>query len=76
MRISPDGYGIHATNDPGSIGKVRSHGCIRMNPADAEELFDLVPLGTPVEIVYDLAGYDDAGQPVRYEDVYKLASAE
>ncbi len=72
MRISPDGYGIHATNDPGSIGKVRSHGCIRMNPADASDLFDRVPLGTPVTIVYDLSGYDGEGQPEQYADVYSL----
>ena len=70
MRISPDGYGIHATNDPGSIGKVRSHGCIRMSRPDAEELFDLVPLGTPVEIVYELDGFDDDGEPTRFADIY------
>jgi hypothetical protein len=76
MRISPDGYGIHATNEPGSIGKARSHGCIRMSREDAEDLFDRVPLGTPVEIVYDLAGYDAAGEPVRYADLYGLAAKE
>ena len=74
MRISPDGYGIHATNEPGSIGKARSHGCIRMLPADAEDLFDRVPLGTPVTIVYDLTGYDDEGRPELYADVYGLAT--
>jgi L,D-transpeptidase ErfK/SrfK len=26
MRISPSGYGIHATNEPNSIGQARSHG--------------------------------------------------
>jgi len=72
MRISPDGYGIHATNEPGSIGKARSHGCIRMSREDAEDLFDRVPVGTPVEIVYDLAGYDDAGEAVTYADLYGL----
>ena len=33
----PDYY-IHGTNDPGSIGEAASHGCIRMNEADAVEL--------------------------------------
>jgi lipoprotein-anchoring transpeptidase ErfK/SrfK len=31
-------YFIHGTNDPGSIGEAASHGCIRMNPEDAESL--------------------------------------
>jgi L,D-transpeptidase ErfK/SrfK len=73
MRISPDGYGIHATNEPGSIGQARSHGCIRMSRPDAEDLFDRVALGTPVEIVYDLEGYDEEGRPTRFADVYHLA---
>ncbi len=75
MRISEDGYGIHATNEPASIGRARSHGCIRMSRADAEDLFDRVVVGTPVEIVYELGGYDDTGEPVVYRDVYGLATA-
>jgi hypothetical protein len=76
MRISEDGYGIHATNEPASIGRPRSHGCIRMTRDDAEELFARVSLGTPVEIVYELEGYDDSGEPVRYPDVYGLAAED
>jgi len=72
MRISPDGYGIHATNEPNSIGQARSHGCIRMSRADAEDLFERVVVGTPVEITYDLDGYDDDGNPTRFADVYGL----
>lgn len=72
MRISPDGYGIHATNEPGSIGLARSHGCIRMSREDAEDLFDRVRVGTPVEIVYDLDGYDEDGRPTRFADLYHL----
>jgi lipoprotein-anchoring transpeptidase ErfK/SrfK len=72
MRISPDGYGIHATNEPNSIGQARSHGCIRMSRADAEDLFDRVVVGTPVEITYDLDGYDDDGRKTRFADVYGL----
>jgi len=72
MRISASGYGIHATNEPNSIGQARSHGCIRMSRADAEDLFDRVVLGTPVEITYDLDGYDNEGNPTRFADVYGL----
>lgn len=43
-------YGIHGTNDPSSIGTYASGGCIRMHNEDAEELFQLVPTGTPVQI--------------------------
>jgi lipoprotein-anchoring transpeptidase ErfK/SrfK len=39
------GYGIHGTNAPNSIGKNASHGCIRMNRKDIEELFELVRAG-------------------------------
>jgi len=43
-------YGIHGTNKPESIGYSASHGCIRMNVSDAEELYALVPNGTKVVI--------------------------
>jgi lipoprotein-anchoring transpeptidase ErfK/SrfK len=48
--LSQKGYGIHGTNTPRSIGKAKSHGCIRMRNADVEELFDLVDIGDVVEL--------------------------
>jgi lipoprotein-anchoring transpeptidase ErfK/SrfK len=48
--LSKKGYGIHGTNEPDSIGKAASHGCIRMRNRDVEELFDLVETGAPVEL--------------------------
>ena len=51
MGLSAGGYGIHGTNVPGSIGHNVSHGCIRMNNRDAEELFNLVSVGDPVELI-------------------------
>lgn len=42
--------GLHGTNDPSSIGKRSSHGCIRMRNRDIEALVKILPLGTPVEI--------------------------
>jgi len=44
------GYGIHGTNQPRSIGKAASHGCIRMTKADLEQLFEEVRVGDVVEI--------------------------
>lgn len=52
MRINVPwgGYGIHGTDAPESIGTAASHGCIRMFNEDVNELYDIVPLGTPVRI--------------------------
>jgi len=44
------GYGLHGTWDPQTIGKASSNGCIRLSNADVQELFEIVPLKTPVEI--------------------------
>jgi len=53
MRLSIPwgGYGIHGTNEPESIGQAASHGCVRMRNEDVIELYDIVPLGTSVEII-------------------------
>ncbi len=45
-----EGYGIHGTWEPDSIGKARSNGCVRMLNEQVEELFDIVPYGTQVVI--------------------------
>lgn len=42
--------GIHGTNDPSSIGRAVSHGCVRVPNDVVAQLNDLVPLGTPVTI--------------------------
>ncbi len=46
-------YGIHGTNNPASIGTYASKGCIRMNEADVEDLYERVDVGTPVEVYYN-----------------------
>lgn len=48
--LSVKGYGIHGTNNPGSIGHKASHGCIRMRNRDVEQLFDMVQDGDEVEL--------------------------
>jgi hypothetical protein len=45
-----DGYGIHGTDHPESIGQSVSHGCVRMRNADIERLYPMVAVGTPVYI--------------------------
>ncbi|MNI50509.1 putative L,D-transpeptidase YkuD [compost metagenome] len=50
MTLSDTLYAIHGTNQPSSIGKDQSLGCIRMLQQDVEELFDMIPQGTKVTI--------------------------
>jgi lipoprotein-anchoring transpeptidase ErfK/SrfK len=45
-----DGAGIHGTSDTASIGTAASHGCIRMLIPEVEELYDQVPVRTPIYI--------------------------
>lgn len=45
------GIGIHGTWDNASLGTQSSAGCVRMRNADIEELFTMLPRGTPVKIV-------------------------
>jgi lipoprotein-anchoring transpeptidase ErfK/SrfK len=55
MGLGYKGYGIHGTNMPNSIGKAASHGCIRMRNHDVEELFELVQIGDPVELLTEVS---------------------
>jgi hypothetical protein len=45
-----DGYGIHGTDHPETIGQSVSHGCVRMRNEDIERLYPMVAIGTPVYI--------------------------
>jgi lipoprotein-anchoring transpeptidase ErfK/SrfK len=45
-----DGAGIHGTDAINSLGTAASHGCVRMRISDVEELYDEVPLNSPVYI--------------------------
>lgn len=67
LRDSGGEYGMHGTDNPTSVGKLSSHGCVRLKVPDAETLFEMVDVGTPVEVVY---------QPViirRYADEVRVA---
>ncbi len=46
----PGQIGIHGTDDPSSIGRSVSHGCIRVSNAAITRLAHMLPLGTPIEI--------------------------
>lgn len=42
--------GIHGTNDPSTIGRDDSKGCIRLGPQEAEDVFDILTIGSTVVI--------------------------
>lgn len=44
-------YGVHGTNQPNSVGKYISNGCVRMRNSDVERLYNQVPIGTKILIV-------------------------
>jgi lipoprotein-anchoring transpeptidase ErfK/SrfK len=74
MGLSKDGYGIHGTNAPASIGHAASHGCIRMRQQDLEELFDLIPVGTAVKI--ETVGFAELEAPELITKVYSASNDE
>jgi len=53
LGLSIKGYGIHGTNFPWAVGRLVTHGCIRLYPEDIVSLYPLVPVGTPVHIIYE-----------------------
>src|SRR3954471_5558642 len=47
----PGQIALHGTNQPALIGTPASHGCVRMTNDAITHLVQLVPVGTPVDIV-------------------------
>lgn len=71
-------YGIHGTNDDSSIGRLVSQGCIRMHNEDVEELYELISIGTPVDIRYDVVELKTkeegmAKALILHEDIYNYS---
>lgn len=48
--LNKQGYGIHGTNVPSSVGRAASHGCIRLRNQDIVQFFALVRVGDAVKI--------------------------
>lgn len=51
MYLGSSIYRIHGTNEPKSIGKAASSGCIRMLNEDVTELYKLVKVGAEVTVL-------------------------
>lgn len=47
----PGQIGLHGTDDAASVGRAVSHGCIRLSDDDITYLAELLPLGTPIDVV-------------------------
>lgn len=45
-----NGYAIHGTNQPETVGRAVSHGCVRLRNEDVAKLYAMVAVGTPVYI--------------------------
>ena len=51
MGFSKSGYGIHGTTTPETIGTQETAGCVRMKNEEAEQLYDVLPVGTEITII-------------------------
>jgi lipoprotein-anchoring transpeptidase ErfK/SrfK len=51
MYLGASEYRIHGTNDPSTIGKFVSSGCIRLTNEDVSDLFNRVNVGTKVVVL-------------------------
>jgi L,D-transpeptidase ErfK/SrfK len=74
MRLGNTPYGIHGTSNPWTIGRLATHGCIRLYHEDIASLFEQVPIGTSVRIVYEPVKLGILGDRIYVEvhpDIYK-----
>jgi L,D-transpeptidase ErfK/SrfK len=73
LALSAKGYGIHGTDNPWSVGRIISNGCIRLYPEDMEQLFTDVRKGTVVDIIYEPVKFGFRGDVIFvevHEDLY------
>jgi nucleoid-associated protein YgaU len=78
MQFTHQMHGIHGNNQPSSIGKAISNGCVRMYNKDAEFLYDRVSIGTPVEIKQNRTGLGNGSNQSYYivkagDTLYQIA---
>jgi L,D-transpeptidase catalytic domain len=79
MGTSLPGIGIHATNHAVSIYSYRTHGCVRMYPDAAKDLFHRIIVGEPGMIVYEPVLLAKVGDKIYLEvdpDPYDHEEAE
>lgn len=52
-------YGLHGTNNPDSIGKYVSEGCIRLQNEAIESLYNHIPLGTKILVTSSPKSFEE-----------------
>jgi L,D-transpeptidase ErfK/SrfK len=77
MKFSAGSYGVHGTHMPWGVGRLISHGCIRLYPEHIRLLFPQVSVGAKLEVVYEPIKFGRRGEEIFVEvhpDVYKKIS--
>jgi L,D-transpeptidase ErfK/SrfK len=77
MTIGATSYGIHGTNVRWSIGRMATHGCVRLYEDEIERLFQRTPSGTRLQIVYQTIKWGSDGDGLYLEvhpDLYARAA--
>lgn len=75
ITIGRTSYGIHGTNTRWSIGRLATHGCLRMYEDEVQRLYDRVRSGMRIQIVYQTAKWGRDGGRIWLEahpDLYGL----
>jgi L,D-transpeptidase ErfK/SrfK len=73
MTVGNTSYGIHGTNVRWSIGRMSTHGCVRLYEDDVRRLYERTPSGTRLRIVYQPFKWGAEGEALLLEahpDVY------
>ena len=65
-----NGQMIHPTTNPKTLEKAYSNGCIGTREADAWIIYYYAPIGTAIEIRYDLKGTSEKGKGYDLKDIY------
>lgn len=75
MTIGRTSYGIHGTNVRWSIGRMATHGCIRLYEDEIQRLYARTPSGTRIRLVYEPFKWGVEGDAIFLEahpDLYGL----
>jgi len=65
-----NGQMIHPTTNPESLGKAYSNGCIGVKEADAWIIYYYAPVGTKIQIRYDLEVKGKGSDTLHLKDIY------
>ena len=65
-----NGQMIHPTTNPETLEKAYSNGCIGTREADAWIIYYYAPIGTTIEIRYDLKMKSEDGEAYELKDIY------